>query len=301
MVAASYKGQNQETVIQLELAETENIVNVTPLQSSQEADLGAQVTFDLRLERSSVDVRRFQLKAVNLPRQISCSFIDPASQARLSQLNFPAGVTQQMLKLSLFLPERSDAQVAIDQPLEFWVLATDPAQDDLFRQERRYSPVEIEQSRAGRARLLVIPRGVGKVEASAAALFSEVVVGDAVVTGITIRNTGTRRLDNIKLAAACAPDWRAEITPDIIPALDIDRETPVRLRIMPPPDVQIGEYEVRVKMETYAYNRLIPTEDKIFRVSVKAPANIWGTAALIGGALLLVVGIVVFGVKLMRR
>ena len=85
VVASSYKGQNQETVVQLQQAETENAVTMTSMQASQEADLGSQATFNLKLERSSVDVRQFQLKLVNLPHQISYSFIDPGNQARLSR------------------------------------------------------------------------------------------------------------------------------------------------------------------------------------------------------------------------
>ncbi len=301
VVASTYKGQNQENIVQLEQAETANVVNVTSMQVSQEADLGTQVTFDLKLERSSVDVRQFQLKVVNLPHQISYSFIDPVSQARLSQVNFPAGVTQQALGLRLFLPERSDAQVVIDQPLELWALVTDQAQGQVFQQERPYSPAEIEQSRAGRARLLIIPRGVGKIEASAASLYSEIQTGEIVETNITIRNTGTRRLDNVKLTTEYPLNWRVDITPDNVPALEINRESAVKLRIVPPSDVQVGDYEVRIKTESYAYNRSVPSEDKIYRVSIKARTNVWGTAALVGGLLLLVVAIVIFGVKLTRR
>ncbi len=301
VVASSYKGQNQETVVQLEQAETGNTVNIYSMQISQEADLGSQVTFDLRLERSSVDVRQLQLKVVNLPHQISYSFVDPASQARLSQLNFPAGVTQQTLGLRLFLPERSDEEVTIDESLEFWALVTDQGQEKLFEQERSYSRAEIEGSRAGRAHLVVIPRGVGKIEASAASLYSEIQTGETVETNVTIRNTGTRRLDNIKVTAEYPLNWRAEVTPDIVPALEINREAAVRLRILPPAEVQVGDYEVRIKTESYAYNRRVPSEDKIYRVSIKAQTNVWGTAALVGGLLLLVLGIVIFGVKLTRR
>ena len=128
VVAGSYKGQNVEMVVQLQQAETENAVAISSMQASQEADLGTEATFDLRLERSSVDVRRFQLKVINLPRQISYNFVDPGSRARLSQVNFPAGVTQQNLNLTLFLPERADEQVPIDEPLEFWALAMTDAQ-----------------------------------------------------------------------------------------------------------------------------------------------------------------------------
>lgn len=301
MVASSYKGQNQEIDIQLQQAETENVVTITSTQISQEADLGSQATYDLRLERSSVDVRRFQLKVVNLPHQISYSFIDPQTQARLSQLNFPAGLTEQRLGLRLFLPERADERVRIDEPLAFWALVMDEAQAQRFQQERVYSSGEIEQSRAGRVRLVIIPRGVGRIEVSAVSLFSEIQTGETVDTTITLRNTGTRRLDNIKLTTEYPLNWRVELQPDIVPALEINRETSVKLKIIPPSDVPVGDYEVRLKTESQAYGRRVPSEDKIYRVSVKAQTNIWGTAGLIGGLLLLVIGIVVFGIKLTRR
>jgi hypothetical protein len=301
VVTSSFKGQTQEINIQLQQAETENVVTVTSTQISQEADLGSPATFDLRLERSTVDVRQFRLTVVNLPHQISFSFIDPTSQARLSQLSFPAGVTAQTLGLRLFLPERADEQVRIDQPLEFWALVMADGQAQRFQAERAYSRSEIEQSRAGRARLVIIPRGVGRIEASAVSLYSEIQTGETVDTNITIRNTGTRRLDNIKLATEPPLNWRVDISPDIVPALEINREETVKLRIMPPPDVPVGDYEVRIKTESYAYNRRVPSEDKIYRISVKAQTSVWGTAGLIGGLLLLVVGIVIFGVKLTRR
>ncbi len=174
IVSVSYKGQTLEQIVQLQQSEGESTVTVSSTQFSQEADLGGQATYDLRLERSTVDVRSFELKVVNLPRQITYSFIDPSTQARLSQINFPAGVTEQRLGLRLFLPERADEQVKIDQPLEFWVLVMDKTQAQRFQQERIYSPGEIEQSRAGRVRLVVIPRGVGRIEVSAVSLFSEI-------------------------------------------------------------------------------------------------------------------------------
>ena len=199
------------------------------------------------------------------------------------------------------LPERADEQVRVDQPLEFWALVMDETQTQRFQEERVYSPREIEQSRAGRGRLVIIPRGVGRIEVSAVSLFSEIQTGEPVDTNITIRNTGTRRLDNIKLTTEYPLNWRVEIRPDIVPVLDINREETVTLKILPPPDVPVGDYEVRIKTESYAYNRRVPSEDKIYRVSVKAQTNLWGTVGLIGGLLLIVISIVVFGVKLTRR
>jgi multidrug efflux pump subunit AcrA (membrane-fusion protein) len=301
LVASSYKGQEREILIQLQQAETDNAVTISSIQASQEADLGSEITFSLKLERSSIDVRRFQLKALNLPRQISYSFIDPASQAHLSEVNFPAGVTQQNLNLKLYLPERADEDVPMDKPLEFLALAMDDAQAKQFQAEKIYADSEVGQSRAGRMHLVIVPRGVGKIEASAANLFSEIHTGELVETSLSLSNAGTRRLDNIKVSCESPLHWRVEAIPDIIPALEINREAVIKLRIIPPADAPVGDYEVRLKTESQAYNRQVPSEDKIYRISVKSKANIWGLAGLTGGLLILVVGILVFGVKLTRR
>ncbi len=301
MVAASYKGQRQELDIQLEQAETESVVSVSSTQISQEADLGGQVTYDLKLERSTVDVRGFQLRVLNLPRQISYSFIDRATQARLSQINFPAGVTQQQLGLRLFFPEHADQAVPIDQPLEFWAAVMNDQQATSYVQDRAYSATELQASRVGYLHLTAIPRGVGRIEVSATSLSAEIQTGERVETAITVRNTGTRTLDNVKLTTESPLGWKVEVTPDMIPSLEINREASIRLRIVPPDDVAVGDYEVRIKSESFAYNRRVPTEDKIYRVNVQAPANLWATAGLVGGLLAILLGIVIFGVKLTRR
>lgn len=302
MVAVTYQGREHTENIQLQQAETTNVVNVTSAQVSQEADLGSQATYDLVLGRSRVDVQNFRLRILNLPHQINYSFVDPKSQARLSEINFPAGVAEQPLQLRLFLPDRADGrEVHIDEPMDFWVVVMDRSQEGAFSEDHRFTQKEIEATRAGRVRLQVIPRGVGRIEVSAASLYSEIQTGETVETNFKIRNTGSRRLDNVRLTADVPLNWRSEIVPDIIPSVDVNHEQTVRLKVIPPADVPVGDYEVRIKTESYAYNRRVPSEEKIYRISLKAPPNLLGMGALIGSLLALVVGIVIFGVKLTRR
>lgn len=300
-VALTYRNQTREIPVQLEHAAGESEIQVSSSQFSQEADLGGQATYNLQLERPSVDVRAFQLLVVNLPHQISSSFIDLQSQARLSQINFPAGVTKQTLGLRLTLPERADEQVQVDKPLELWALVLDEAKASRFAAEQRYTAAQLAAAGSGRVKLVVIPRGVGKIEVAAASLLSEIETGQNVETRITVRNTGTRRLDNVKLSAEYPLNWRVEITPVIIPSVGINSEEIVSLKIVPPPDAGVGDYEVRLKTESFADNRRIQSEDKVYRVSVKAKTNLFSTLALVGGLILVVIGIVVFGVRLARR
>ncbi len=301
MVALTYRNQTQESPVQLQHAAGESDIQISSSQSSQEADLGSQATYNLSLERPTVDVRSFQLKVVNMPRQISYSFIDLQSQARLSQINFPAGVTRQTLGLRLFLPERSDSHVQLDRPLEFWVLALDDAAPIQINQDRTYTDEELAAVKSGKVKMVVLPRGVGKIEVVAASLFSEIETGQSVETTFTVRNSGTRRLDNVKLTTDAPLSWRAEIDPNVVPLLESNQESVVGIKILPPPDVTVGDYEIRIKTESSADNRRVQSEDKIYRVSIKARTDLLRTSAMGGGLILLVLTILVFGIKLTKR
>lgn len=300
-VSMEYKGRHHEVDVELEQAGSEQAVDVTAAQVSQEADLGSQITYDLRLERSTVDNRGFQLKALNLPRQISYSFLEPGSEARLSQIAFDAGVAQLPLRVRLFLPDRADEQVRADAPLEFWVVATELNRTGPFEAERRYSAEEIVRSRAGSVRLTVTPRGVGRIEVVAVSLFAETEAGRAVETTLKVRNTGTRRLDNVHVAAEVPPGWSVELRPATIAALDLRADQDVGLHIVPARDAPVGDYEVRLKTESQAFNRRVPAEDKIFRVSVTARRNLLGLAGVVALLFGLVAGIVVVGMRVTRR
>lgn len=301
LVTTSYKGQEREIDVQLQQAETAHAVSIASTQISQEADLGSQATYSLLLSRSTVDVRSFELKALNLPQQIDYSFVDPTTEARLSQLNFPAGVSEQSLELRLFLPEQADERVPIDQSIEFWAIATNGDRRGSFQEVRIYTPEEIRQSHAGALSLEVIPRGVGRIEVAADTLFSEITAGDTLATRLTVRNTGTRRLDTVKVLLETPINWRTEVVPAVLPGLAIDEEEIVGLEIVPPADLVPGDYEVRVRTESYAYNRRVPSEDKIFRVSVRSRTNLWLMSLLATVLAALAGGVLFFGIRLSRR
>lgn len=301
VICWTYRGQVQEFDVQLQQAATESVVTVSSTQISQEVELSHTATFDLRLERSSVDIQQFHLRVANLPRTVSYSFVDPTTQARLSQISFPTGVTQASLALRLALPDRADQNIPLDRPLAFAVLVTDETQVERFREERVYTPEEIRQSRAGYAGLAIIPRGLGRVEIAAASLFAEVAEGDVVRTSLTLRNPGTRRVDNIRISADHPINWQVELAPDIVPALEINREVAIALHIRPPAGVSVGDYEVRIKTDCFADSRRLPAEEKIFRVSVRSRTNAWAIVGLLGGLLVFAGAVVIIGARLARR
>lgn len=304
-VCVFYAGKNETTSVFLQKGISANIVTVNSAQFSQEADLESQAVFDLSLEKFSGEANIFKLKVVNLPRQIGYEFVDPQTQARLSQIKFTEGVTSMQLSLKLYLPKNADEQVVIDKRLEFYTLALDNDQsvrlEELLSQKPSLNPEEVDDLKAGSVKLEIIPRGVGRVEVQALNLYHEIKVGENVNMEVRVKNTGTRRLNNIRIYTDLPLNWRSEIQPDLIASLDQNKEEIVNLNFNPPVDVSVGDYEPRIRTECVADNRRVESEDKIVRIHISAKTNVFGITVLVVLLIGLLVGIVVFGIKLTRR
>ncbi|HUU28132.1 MAG TPA: NEW3 domain-containing protein, partial [archaeon] len=302
-VRLNYSGRNDHKNIYLEKDASANIVDINSTQFSQEVDLGSQATYDLTLERFSTKDDIYKLVVLNLPRQISYDFIDSETNARLSQVKFTQGVNTKKLSLRTSLPDRDDEQIVIDKPLPFYALVLSRDQYETLGdiRDKKFTRDEIEAIQGGSVKLELIPRGVGRIEVRAPSLYHEITVGQHVEMEITVRNGGTRRLDNIKISTDNPLHWRSVVQPDLIKSLEPEKEEIVHLTLLPPEDVGVGAQEVKIKSEALADNRRVETEDKTVRIQVQAKAEILWTAVLLFSLIGLVVGIVVFGIKISRR
>jgi hypothetical protein len=302
-VSLNYNAKKDQKNIFLEKDASASTVDINSTQFSQEVDLGSSATYDLVLERFSTKDDVYNLAALNLPRQVSYDFIDSETNARLSQVKFTQGVNTKKLSLKVYLPERDDEEVVIDQPLVFFALVLTREQFETLGDLRgkKMEGKELENIQGGMVKLELIPRGVGRIEVRAPSLYHEISAGDSVVMDVTVRNIGTRRLDNIKISTDNPLHWRSVADPDLIRSLDPEKEQIVHLSFIPPEDVGVGAQEVKVKTEALANNRQVQTEDKTVRIQVRAKAEILWTSVLIFSLIGLVVGIVVFGIKISRR
>jgi uncharacterized membrane protein len=302
-VSMNYSGKKDEKNIFLEKDASSSTVDVNSTQFSQEVDLGSAASYDLTLERFSTRDDIYNLVAVNLPRQISYDFLDGETNARLSQVKFTQGVNTKKLALKTYLPDRDDEEVVIDKPLVFYALVLTREEYEALgdTRNRKLEEKDLEAIQSGMVKLELIPRGVGRIEVRAPSLYHEITVGDSVGMDITVRNGGTRRLDNIKVSTDNPLHWRSFINPDLVKSLDPEKEEIVHLVIFPPEDVGVGAQEVKIKTEALANNRRVETEDKTVRIQVKAKAEILWTAVLLFSLIGLVVGIVIFGIKISRR
>lgn len=308
LVSLTYAGKTEDRPVFLQKDASANIVSVQSTQYSQEADLGGSSIYDLRLERFTKGSSVFKLQPINLPTQIQYEFLESREgTSRLSQYRFPEGETTKKIALKLYLPELAnerdlaEADITIDKPIAFYVLVLDQALADRYPPERKYREGDIAKIAAGKVRLELIPRGVGKIEVLLNNYFQQIKMGENIALITTIKNSGTRRVDNIRINTELPYNWSSHIEPDIIPALEVNKEARVNIRIKPPPDVGVGEYQIKIKTDAFAGQRKVQSEDKLDTVRIDAQTNVWLTVGLWGGLVALVLGIVVFGVKITRR
>jgi hypothetical protein len=287
-VLLDYKGSQHVIEVELQQELPGGGVSLSSTQASQEAELGSSATFRLLLERASVEEHTYWLKAVNLPAGFEWLFQDPRTQARLTRVQMPAGVSRQELELKVFLPATPGADVATDTPLLFWALAGDETADSQIGNGGSVSQAVLERSRAAVLRLELTPRGTGRIEVEASTLLVELSAGEAVQVPLTITNTGSRRLDNLRIKVDAPTAWQVLPAPPHVPAVDVGQKVAVSVHVQAPEDAAVGDYEIRLRPESFAYGRQVLTEDKVLRVEVRRRGmGIGGIAALLALAGLL--------------
>lgn len=284
----------------------DNRANKVILQSeqfSQEAELGGSATFVLSLELFSGVNNTFKLEVVNLPRQITRYFTDPASQARLSQFKFTESANTRRAALQVFLPDRPSDEVVMDKPIPFYVLVLpqEQAQSLNAANGRVWTPEEIEKLNVGFIRLELVPAGRGKLLVRAPQLFFTSKAEQPTSFNIDVINEGTRRLDNVFVQVDPPMNWQKSIAPEVIPALNIAEERRVTISLLPPAGISAGRYEIRVRTTALSDNQPVIAEDKMFTLEIQSEAGVWGMALITMLVVGLVLGIVVFGVRLSRR
>jgi hypothetical protein len=300
-VSLNYNGRTSEKNIYLKKDASINVIDISSMQFSQEADLSSSATYGLTLERFSTSDDVYRLMIVGLSQQITYEFLDETS--KVSQIKFTQGVNTKKLSLRVYLPDRDDENIRIDKPLKFQVLTLTGEQYNQIsgKDLSTMTPEQLSALSCGREMLELVPRGKGKIEVRATNLYHEISTGDSVTMTVTVRNAGTRRLDNIKINAESPLNWTTIISPDLIRTLDPEKEIVVRIAIRPPKDSGVGAQEVKIKTEAIADNRKVDTEDKTIRIQLNARTSVFGTIMLLLLIVGVVGGLVWFGIKLSRR
>ncbi len=300
-ILLNYNGKKDQKNVYLVKDASVNIIDIRSEQFSQEADLGSQAKYDVSLERFSTSDDAYKIVLLNLPRQITYDILDMKST--VSQIKFSQGVNTKKLSLRLYLPDIDDESIVIDKAIKFCCVVLtnneyDKIKDKVFQP---FSENEIKEIIGGKDYLEIIPRGSGKIEVIAPNLYHEINIGDSVSMKVIVKNSGTRRLDNIKVSIDMPVNWRSNINPELIKELESNKETNVVISIIPPIEGGVGAQEVKIKTKALADNRRIDSDDKTVRIQIEANTPVFLTITLILLLIVIIVGIVVFGVKISKR
>ena len=264
---------------------------VQSTQLSQEADLGTQALFDLRIQRLGAEGAT-RLALDGLPTGVAAEFRDPESKARLTQIRFQEGEDERRLQLAVTLPQRAGGALRADHPFRFAVVVADAAAG---------AAVASDTDAVGRIALELVPRGLPRVELRAVNLYHEVAAGDSAVAELVVRNSGSRALDDLRLRADPPSGWRADFVPTAIGSLSVDAERAIRLVVRSPPDAAVGDYEARVRVESASADRRLETEDKLLRLHVADRGTPIGSAIIVALLVLMLVGVGVVGRRWVNR
>lgn len=305
-VKLQYLDKTVTEKIFLEKESLQEIPTVVASQFSQEGQLGTDIRYDLDLEMLVTSDTSFSLLVTNLPPQINFSFIDSGSGARITSVRFTEEVSKHDLALRVSIPQKLDVKM-IDETIRFqaWVVTTKQVELlNILKQEYAGQVIPAEklgQIKAGRVDLALIPKGAGRLEIMINNLFEEIKPQQDVHIKADLHNDGTLTLFNIVPEISPPLGWTAEVVPKLIERLSPDDKQSIQIHLSPGDDVSVGEYEAQIEARGQSGSEVIEAIEKRLKVKITAETNITATLLLVGGLVILIVGIVVFGVKLSRR
>lgn len=301
------KTMTKSVFLELESATAAGGVRLECPITSLQADLDSTATFNIDLERFSNDTA-FALRVVDLPSQIDVKFLDADNNnQQITTVNFTQGKVTKRIQLELTMPVRDSESVQVEKAIPFKAVIFNTKQLDEARElERQYArdipEAELTKLGASIINLTIIPRGVGEIETSASNLYYPIQPDEVASMTLTVKNRGTGELKNIKVEADLPNnEWNFTIEPDLIRELLPQQEEKVKLVFTPPENATVGDHIIKVKVEAKDRNRVIEADDKEVTISIKEKPDIWGRLILIVLLIGIVLGIVIFGIKLSRR
>jgi len=305
-VKLKYLDQDVIEYVYLEKESLQEIPTVVASQYSQEGQLGANINYDLDLEMLVTSDVSFSLLVTNLPPQINFSFVDSSSGARITNVRFTELVSKHDLALRISIPQKLDVEM-IDKTIDFQAWAVTVKQAELLsRLKQEYAgriiPSEkLDQIKAGRVDLALIPKGAGRLEILINNLFEEIKPGQDVDIKADLHNDGTLTLFNIVPEISPPLGWKAEVLPRLVEKLSPDDKQSIQIHLSPGPDVGVGEYEAQIEARGQSGSEVVEALEKRLKVRISAKTNITATLVLVLGLVVLITGIVFMGVKLSRR
>ena len=149
--------------------------------------------------------------------------------------------------------------------------------------------------------LTLTPKGTGRLEILINNLYMEIKPQHPIDLEADLHNDGTLTLFNVIPEVSPPLGWTATVAPKNIERLLPNEKHTIQIRLQPGSDVGLGEYETQIETRGQSGSDVIEAMEKRIKIRINAETNLMVTLMLVGGLVLLIVGIVVFGVRLSRR
>lgn len=305
-VAIEFLETEKEYTVFLKKEALQDLPTIASTQYAQQGELGTKIRYDLELERLAKTEQSFSLVVLNLPPQIPFAFLDPGSNARITQIKFTRELSKQSLDLEISVPERLP-ETLIDKNISFYVLVTRQSEmKNVYDLTQEYAGQEIPAEavaklKGNKVNLILIPKGTPKVELTVANLFKEVRLGEPIELKFNVVNAGTLVLRGVTPALEPPLEWEADLEPRDIEELAPGEKKLVAASIRPPEGVAIGEYTVVLSCEAHSGIETVEAVDKEFKIRLAPRSNITSTLILVMVLVALVLFIAIASVRISRR
>ena len=304
----SFGDKSITKAVYLEMESETGGVEMTSEILSLQAELDSTATYNITLQRFTSETG-FALRVANLPREIYYNFIDPENNnQRITTVNFTAGKINKTIQLQLTMPTRDSEAVRVDQTVPFRAIVLTNQEAEKFDNMAAEHGIDsipyedLDTLQADQVNLTITPLGVGEIEVSASTFYYAIEPGEQVNMTLTVKNAGTGELKNVQISADLPnTEWNYTIEPDLLASLLPEKEEKVKIVFSPPEDATVGEHILKVKVEAKTRNQVVEADDKEVTVELKEKPDIWGRLILIVLLIGIVLGIVIFGIKLSRR
>jgi uncharacterized membrane protein len=295
------RGSARQLNIFLQKDGTLDRIDIRSDQFSQEVDLGKTAKFDLRLEMFSGGNHAYTLGVVNLPKEMTGRYIDPVTNARVSQVRFDEGNRGKLVRLEITLPDRPSEGVKLDSLLTFQVYAMNSASSDADQSRDLQNTAALAESGVGFTTLELRPRGRGKIAVKAQQLFAAIAAHETAEVPMVLRNDGSHQLSNLEAQLDLPLGWRGRTEPTNVAELGIARESEFRVILEPSSETEPGRYDIRVRLSATSAGEPVSEIEKIITIEIQPARQFWLTALISILVLGLVAGMVVLGIRVARK
>ena len=118
---------------------------------------------------------------------------------------------------------------------------------------------------------------------------------------VDLLNTGTLEVERVHVVLTPPLNWTWSSNPDTIDRILPGEKEPVNITLVPPEDIGVSEYDVRIEAAGYEGPELIEAQEKDITIRVEERAAVIRNALIIGAVIALVIGIAVGSIKVSRR